>query len=116
MEQNKKNAIIIGAGPAGLTAAYSLLTETRDIIPILIEADDCIGGISKTLDLDGIKTDIGPHRFFSKDSRVLDFWFSFLPLQGKRSKDDKLLNRSINLKDGGPDPEIEEFCMLKRNA
>ncbi len=114
MEQNKKNAIIIGAGPAGLTAAYSLLTETRDIIPILIEADDCIGGISKTLDLDGIKTDIGPHRFFSKDSRVLDFWFSFLPLQGKRSKDDKLLNRSINLKDGGPDPEIEEFCMLKR--
>ena len=70
MEGRKQRAIIIGAGPAGLSAAYSLLTQTDDIKPIIIEQDSNVGGISKTLDFDGIKTDIGPHRFFSKDSRA----------------------------------------------
>ncbi len=77
---NNKTAIIIGAGPAGLTAAYELLTTT-DYIPIVIEADAQVGGLSKTVDYKGNKIDIGGHRFFSKSQRVLDWWLHFLPLQ-----------------------------------
>ena len=62
---NKKQAIIIGAGPAGLTAAYELATRTK-IKPIIIEKSQFIGGISKTIDYKGNKIDIGGHRFFSK--------------------------------------------------
>lgn len=75
-----KTAIIIGAGPAGLTAAYELLINT-DIVPIIIEADKQIGGLSKTIDHRGNKIDIGGHRFFSKSKRVIDWWLQFLPLQ-----------------------------------
>jgi len=70
---SKKKAIIIGAGPAGLTAAYELLNKT-DIIPIIYEATNTIGGISKTIDYKGNKMDIGGHRFFSKSDRVMDWW------------------------------------------
>ena len=61
----KRTAVIIGAGPAGLTAAYELLTKT-DIIPVIIEADRQVGGLSKTITYKGNKIDIGGHRFFSK--------------------------------------------------
>jgi protoporphyrinogen oxidase len=74
-----KTAVIIGAGPAGLTAAFELLTRT-DIKPIIIEADKQVGGISKTIDYKGNKIDIGGHRFFSKSQKVLDWWLQFLPL------------------------------------
>jgi protoporphyrinogen oxidase len=74
-----KKALIIGAGPAGLTAAYELLTRT-DIIPVIIEADKQVGGISKTIDYKGNKIDIGGHRFFSKSAKVIDWWLGFLPL------------------------------------
>ncbi|HEX5024087.1 MAG TPA: NAD(P)/FAD-dependent oxidoreductase [Agriterribacter sp.] len=72
-------AIIIGAGPAGLTAAYELLNKT-DIIPIVIEQDKQVGGISKTIDYKGNKIDIGGHRFFSKSEKVMNWWLHFLPL------------------------------------
>ena len=72
-------AIIIGAGPAGLTAAYELLTKT-DILPILIEQDKQPGGLSKTVDHHGNKIDIGGHRFFSKSEKVVNWWLRFLPL------------------------------------
>ena len=62
----EKKALIIGAGPAGLTAAYQLLTTT-DIIPEIYEETDEIGGISKTFRYNGYRIDIGGHRFFSKD-------------------------------------------------
>src|SRR5450432_2752944 len=75
----KKTAIIIGAGPAGLTAAYELLTKT-DIIPIIIESDEQVGGLSKTINFKGNKIDIGGHRFFSKSERVIKWWLHFLPL------------------------------------
>ncbi|MBE7171307.1 MAG: NAD(P)/FAD-dependent oxidoreductase [Williamsia sp.] len=75
-----KKAIIIGAGPAGLTAAYELLTKT-DIVPIVIEADTQVGGLSKTVDYHGNKIDIGGHRFFSKSDKVIAWWLQFLPLQ-----------------------------------
>ena len=75
-----KTAIIIGAGPAGLTAAYELLDKT-DIIPIIIESDNQVRGHSKTIDYKGNKIDIGGHRFFSKSQKVINWWLSFLPLE-----------------------------------
>lgn len=84
-----KKAIIIGAGPAGLTAAYELLTKT-DIIPIILEADTQVGGISKTINHNGNKIDIGGHRFFSKSDIVIKWWLQFLPLETRHT--DKLLN------------------------
>lgn len=77
-----KNAIIIGAGPAGLTAAYELLTKT-DIIPIVIEQDTQPGGLSKTIDHHGNKIDIGGHRFFSKSEKIVNWWLQFLPLESE---------------------------------
>ena len=64
METNTpKTAVIIGAGPAGLTAAYELLKNT-DILPIIFEESDFIGGISRTAQYKGNRMDIGGHRFF----------------------------------------------------
>jgi protoporphyrinogen oxidase len=76
----KKKAIIIGAGPAGLTAAYELLTRT-DIIPIILEKSGEIGGISRTTNYKGNRMDMGPHRFFSKSDRVMDWWLKMMPLE-----------------------------------
>jgi protoporphyrinogen oxidase len=67
-----KQAIIIGAGPAGLTAAFELLTRT-DIVPIVIEKSPHIGGISRTANYKGNRMDIGGHRFFSKSDRVMQW-------------------------------------------
>lgn len=86
---NKKIAVIAGAGPAGLTAAIELLEHT-DIHPIVCEASGTIGGISRTVCYKGNRIDIGGHRFFSKSPRVIDFWNSLMPLQGKPSIDDEL--------------------------
>src|SRR5260221_13544415 len=75
-----KTAIIIGAGPAGLTAAFELLERT-DITPIVLEKSGDIGGISKTVNYKGNRIDIGGHRFFSKSDRVMDWWLKILPLE-----------------------------------
>ena len=80
----KKQAVIIGAGPAGLTAAYELLQHT-DIHPIVIEQSDEIGGISATINFKGNRIDIGGHRFFSKSDRVMDWWLNILPLEESAS-------------------------------
>jgi protoporphyrinogen oxidase len=79
MSQPKK-AIIIGAGPAGLTAAYELLTRTR-IQPIVLEKSDAMGGLSRTVEYKGNRIDIGGHRFFSKSDRVMKWWLSMMPLE-----------------------------------
>ena len=65
----RRQAIIIGAGPAGLTAALELLRHT-DILPLVLEASTEIGGISRTIRYKGNRMDIGGHRFFSKSDRV----------------------------------------------
>ena len=111
-----KKAIIIGAGPAGLTAAYELLTRT-DIEPVILEENDIVGGISATLDYKHNKIDMGGHRFFSKSERVMDWWLSILPLQGKPAKDDILLAREVELSSAAdaPDPEKTDKVMLKRH-
>ena len=60
---SKKTAIIIGAGPAGLTVAYELLTRT-DIHPIIVERSSYMGGIARTINYHGNRMDLGGHRFF----------------------------------------------------
>ena len=77
---NQKKAIIIGAGPAGLTAAYELLEKTN-IKPIVYEMSNEIGGISRTVNYKGYRMDIGGHRFFSKSDVVMDWWLKFLPIE-----------------------------------
>lgn len=77
---SQKIAIIAGAGPAGLTAAYELLQRT-DIIPVIYEKSGDIGGISKTINYKGNRIDIGGHRFFSKSDRVMDWWLHILPME-----------------------------------
>ena len=109
-------AIIAGAGPAGLTAAYELITKT-DIKPIIFEMTDDIGGISKTINYKGNRIDIGGHRFFSKSDRVMNWWQNILPLQGSPAKDDIFLNRAVRLSNDhkAPDPEKTDNVMLIRN-
>ena len=114
MEKNKKCAIIAGAGPAGLTAAYEFL-RNNDVHPIVFESTNEIGGISKTVCYKGNRMDIGGHRFFSKNERVKLFWDEIMPLQGKPSQDDILLqNNTKELSQHGPDPEVENRVMLIR--
>lgn len=77
-----KTVVIIGAGPAGLTAGYELLKEKKDEYKVIIlEESDIIGGISRTVKYNGNRMDIGGHRFFSKDDRVMDFWSELMPVQ-----------------------------------
>ena len=76
----EKTAIIIGAGPAGLTAAYELLERT-DIKPIVLEKSEYMGGIARTINYKGNRMDIGGHRFFSKSDRVMNWWLEMMPLQ-----------------------------------
>lgn len=90
IDKNKKQAVIAGAGPAGLTGAYELLKHT-DIHPVVFEESGDIGGISKTVRYQGNRMDIGGHRFFSKSQRVTEWWDEIMPLQGAPSLDDRLL-------------------------
>ena len=107
------NILIIGAGPAGLTAAYELLAAGGHSVTVLEESGD-FGGISKTVNAGGNRMDIGGHRFFSKDRRVTDWWARLLPPQGKPSRDDLLLGRERELTPGGADPEADDRVMLLR--
>ncbi len=73
-----KRAIIIGAGPAGLTAGLELVRRSA-IQPVLLEASADIGGISRTVKYKGYRMDIGGHRFFSKSDRVMQWWLDLMP-------------------------------------
>lgn len=73
-----QTALIIGAGPAGLTAALELLRRSS-IHPIVIEASEEIGGLSRTVRYHGNRMDIGGHRFFSKSDRVMNWWMDLMP-------------------------------------
>ena len=110
-----KKIVIIGGGPAGLTAAREILDKT-DMKPILFESTNEIGGISKTHNYNGYHMDMGGHRFFSKDDKILDFWFKYFPLQGKPSLDDIILNktRDFSTDSNAPDPaNIDEVMLLR---
>ena len=115
MEQDRRCALIIGAGPAGLTAAYELLKSGSDILPVIVEESDIIGGISRTVEYHGNRIDIGGHRFFSKNHEVNALWQELMPLQGSPSIDDILLNNDEKkLAKDGPDPQTEDEVMLLR--
>jgi len=88
----KPQAIIIGGGPAGLTAAYELLTRT-DVQPIVLERYDYLGGISRTVQYKGNRMDIGGHRFFSKSDRVMNWWLEHLPEEkpGQAEREDEVM-------------------------
>ena len=73
-----RRAVIIGAGPAGLTAGLELLRRS-DVKPIILEASEEIGGISRTIKYKGNRMDIGGHRFFSKSDRVMQWWVDLMP-------------------------------------
>lgn len=111
-----KKVVIIGAGPAGLTAGYELLKDNKDEYEVIIlEEDTRIGGISKTVNVNGNRMDLGGHRFFSKDEEIMDFWKELMPIQGELSFDDKKLNREKPIVEGGPNPETDDRVMLVRD-
>jgi protoporphyrinogen oxidase len=118
---NKNIAIIIGAGPAGLTAALELLRKTS-VKPIVLEASGDNGGISKTINHHGNRIDIGGHRFFSKSDEVMQWWLDIMPLQKSSSDTEEHLDvsyhhksRAVDLHREGPDPEKIDDVMLVRN-
>ena len=111
----KKKVIIIGGGPAGLTAAYELLRTPDEYEVVLFEEGSQVGGIAKTVNYKGNRMDMGGHRFFSKMPEVNAWWNEMLPVQGAPSYDDKVLVRDCTLEEGGPDPEKEDRVMLRRN-
>jgi hypothetical protein len=117
MEENmaNKKIVIIGAGPAGLTAGYELVSKTKDYDVEILESENILGGISKTVEFDGNLVDTGIHRFFSKDDRVVKLWKELLPIQAKDSYDDKKLGIKKELPTSGPDPEKDDEVMLVRN-
>ncbi|WP_223808987.1 NAD(P)/FAD-dependent oxidoreductase [Rufibacter hautae] len=110
-------ALIIGAGPAGLTAAHEFLQNSQ-VHPYVVEATDRIGGISATINYKGNRMDIGGHRFFSKSDRVMDWWLSILPLQLEAGQTIGALNyrgksRSIPIV-SATDPSVGDNVMLLR--
>ena len=110
----KKEIVIIGAGPAGLTAAYELLKQSQEYKVVILEKSEALGGNSRTVNHNGTRMDIGGHRFFSKNVDVMEWWTKMMPLQGELSYDDKVLGRNGVLVSGGPNPEKENRVMLQR--
>ena len=112
----KKIAAVVGAGPAGLTAAYELLQKT-DICPIVLEATDAIGGLSQTVEYKGNRMDIGGHRFFSKNEQIMLWWRSIMPLQDALSIDEILTDNIPNKITATVDPErCDNVLLLRRRV
>ncbi len=116
--EHRRRAVIIGAGPAGLTAAYELLTRT-DIVPIVLEKTDYVGGISRTVNYKGNRIDIGGHRFFSKSDRVMQWWLKILPMQAIDGDHAPITyhgqTTTIAAHPKCADPETEDRVMLVRH-
>ena len=110
-------AIIIGAGPAGLTAAIELQRRTG-IKPILIEAGSQVGGLSRTVRYKGNRMDIGGHRFFSKSDRVMQWWLDLMPVEAGETNNGALRyqgqQRAVPESQKPADPANDELVMLVR--
>ena len=118
VDSSRRHALIIGAGPAGLTAALELLRRT-DILPVVLEKSHAMGGISRTVNYKGNRMDIGGHRFFSKSDRVMNWWLDILPLEstGEASHFISYQNqiRELSARAASADPESADRVMLVRN-
>jgi protoporphyrinogen oxidase len=115
-----KTALIIGAGPAGLTAAFELLRRSN-VIPIVLEKSESIGGISRTVRYKGNRIDIGGHRFFSKSDRVMNWWMNVMPPEagddgGSMQQRISYRNqhRSMHTSETAPNPAETDRVMLIR--
>jgi protoporphyrinogen oxidase len=110
-------AIIIGAGPAGLTAGIELLRRSG-ITPILLESSHTVGGLSRTVVHNGNRMDIGGHRFFSKSDRVMQWWLDMLPVESNAGESGRLeykgQMREIPPSQQSADPENHDRVMLVR--
>ncbi|HVX56173.1 MAG TPA: NAD(P)/FAD-dependent oxidoreductase, partial [Candidatus Saccharimonadales bacterium] len=116
----QKTAIIVGAGPAGLTAALEFCRKSQ-IKPIVLEASERIGGISCTIRYNGNRIDIGGHRFFSKSDRVMDWWTEIMPIAAGQGGDEVSIgyqNQQRTIKNHaekpGPVPVDPDSVMLVR--
>jgi len=115
MSNNKKPVVlIIGAGPAGLTAGLELARDGR-MQPLILESSDVVGGISRTIVYKGNRMDIGGHRFFSKSDWVMNWWRDILPIESKAPEVEisyQGKSRSVNIDSASP---FKEKVMLVRN-
>jgi len=102
--ERRKTAVIIGAGPAGLTAAYELLTRS-DVRPIVLEMSQEVGGLARTIQHHGNLMDIGGHRFFSKSDRVMNWWLMHLPLETSDASGAEITYQHKTRNIGSPDSE-----------
>jgi len=114
MPESKKTAVIVGGGPAGLTAAYEMCKHA-DLHPIVFEQDAQLGGIARTVVYKNNRMDIGGHRFFSKSDRVTDWWNALMPTMGGPAQDDLLTGKQHEYAPDGPDPEKTDRVMLIRD-
>jgi protoporphyrinogen oxidase len=112
-----KTALLIGAGPAGLTAALEFLRRS-DVHPIVLEASHEIGGISRTIRHNGNRIDIGGHRFFSKSDRVMNWWMELMPPEASADTQHALRHqnkqRTLKTNNQAPSPETTDLVMLVR--
>jgi protoporphyrinogen oxidase len=112
-----KTALLIGAGPAGLTAALEFLRRS-DVHPIVLEASHEIGGISRTINHNGNRIDIGGHRFFSKSDRVMNWWMELMPPEASADTQHALRHqnkqRTLKTNSQGASPEATDLVMLVR--
>lgn len=112
----KKRIVIIGAGPAGLTAAYEVLRRAGDFFEVIVlEADAAVGGLAKTVVHNNKILDIGGHRFFSRDEIIPAWWRNIMPIQGSPTMDDVLAGRNKKFDKSGPDPQRCDDVMLIRD-
>ena len=115
MAKQDKNVVIIGAGPAGLSAAYELIAKKTGYTPIIIEKLPCVGGLSRTVYDENLGVDIGGHRLYTNDEYVKSIWFKFLQIQNAPAIDDIICARNVKYPQIGADPnEADDVMMIRR--